>query len=290
MSLEVRAQEALKNMCDEIDTTVDLDNIKLDGFTIRSGNKLLKLEVVYEKPITVEEEIREEYRLKLRGKLQEIKTRLSDKINDVVQMTSRIRQEAESKEREMKEKLRRMKSMPEITWSQAKQGVSIVQGETRDEICYLIHGVYYPKFVNDKPIDPIYAKNLITPIIFFFRTVNNRITEFSTRKPQNLEYFPHYHQQRPDCWGQFRYDRSFNNVDDLLKIKYAAEAVLENVNTGSIATQNPRGLPRKVTLLRHLVNIPTAIKKAEKTRLTQDQIRSGIADSIRITQNDVWTV
>ena len=191
MSLEVRAQEALKNMFIDIDS-VNIDNIKLDGITVRSGNKLIKLEVVHETPIEIEDEIREEYRLKLRGKLQEIKTRLTDKINDVVQMTSRIRREAESKESELKEKLRRIKSMPEITWSQAKQGVSIVQGETRDEICYLINGIYYPKFVNDKPIDPIYAKKLITPIIFFFRTVNNRITEFSTRKPQNLEYFPHY--------------------------------------------------------------------------------------------------
>jgi len=288
MSLEVRAQEALKNMFIDIDS-VNIDNIKLDGITVRSGNKLIKLEVVHETPIEIEDEIREEYRLKLRGKLQEIKTRLTDKINDVVQMTSRIRREAESKESELKEKLRRIKSMPEITWSQAKQGVSIVQGETRDEICYLINGIYYPKFVNDKPIDPIYAKKLITPIIFFFRTVNNRITEFSTRKPQNLEYFPHYHQQRPDCWGDFKYERQFNNVDDLLKIKYSAEAVLENVNTHSIASQNPRGLPRKATLIRHIITVPTAIKKAEKVKMTSDQIRS-VTDGIRVSQNDVWTV
>jgi hypothetical protein len=289
MTLEARAQSALKEMFTEIDT-VDVENIKLNGVTIRAGNKLVRLEVVHEGTIEIEDEIREEYRLKLREKLQEIKTRLNDKINDVVQMTSRIRQEAEVKERELKEKLQRVKAMPEITWAQAKQGVSIVQGETRDEICYLIRGVYYPKFVNERPLDPIYAKKLIAPVIFFFRTKNSRITEFSTRKPQNLEYFPHYHQQRPDCWGQFKYEKEFRSVDDLLKIKNAAEAVLENVNIHSIANANPRGLPRKATLTRHVVGQDEKKKKMPKATLTTDQIRHGLGDGIRSSENDVWTV
>ena len=286
--MEARAKAALKDMFTDIDS-VDVENIKLNGITVRAGNKLVRLEVVHEAPIEIEDEIREEYRLKLRGKLQEIKTRLNDKINDVVQMTSRVRQEAEQKEREMKEKLRRLKAMPDISWEQAKQGVSVVQGETRDEICFLIRGIYYPKFVNERNIDPTYAKKLIAPIIFFFRTINGRITGFSTRKPQDLAYFPHYHQQRPDCWGDFKYEKRFRNVDQLIAIKNEAEAVLENVNTHSIATSNPRGLPRKATLLRHVVGTSTAVKKAKKVKLTTDQIRQGLGDGIRSSQDAVWT-
>ncbi len=288
MTMEVRAKAALKDMFTEIDS-VNVENIKLNGITVRAGSKLIRLEVVHEEPIEIEDEIREEYRLKLRGKLQEIKTRLNDKINDVVQMTTRVRNEAEEKERELKEKLRRVKAMPEISWAQAKQGVSIVQGESRDEICYLIRGIYYPKFVDERNIDPIYAKKLIAPIIFFFRTVSGRITEFSTRKPQDLAYFPHYHQQRPDCWGDFKYENRFRNVEDLLKIKNDAEAVLENVNTHSIATSNPRGLPRKATLLRHVVETSAAVKKAQNIKLSTDQVRQGLGDGIRSSENDVWT-
>ena len=106
--LNTKAQKALQSMFSEIDS-VNVDEIVLDGITIRSGKKLVRLEVVHSEEISVESEIREEYRLKLRSKLQEIKTRLNDKINDVVQMTSKIRQEAESKEREMKSKLRAKK-------------------------------------------------------------------------------------------------------------------------------------------------------------------------------------
>jgi hypothetical protein len=289
MSLNSRAQAALKDMFNEIDS-VNIDEIKLDGITIRAGSKLVRLEVVHEEVIEVEDEIREEYRIKLRGKLQEIKTRLTDKINDVMAMTSRVRAEAEAKERELNEKIRTIKAMPEITWDQAKAGVSIVQGERRDEICYLIRGIYYPQFVNERPLDPTYAKKLISPIIFFFKTVGDKITEFSTRKPQNLTYFPHYHQQNPDCWGEFKYDRRFKNINDLIKIKNDAEAVLQNVNTNSIASSNPRGLPRKATLLRHIVTNDDRREKQPGVKLTVDQRRRGVGDAIRVSDNDVWQV
>ncbi len=288
MSLNSRAQSVLKDMFNEIDS-VNIDEIKLDGVTIRAGNKLVRLEVMHEEPIQVEDEIREEYRVKLRGKLQEIKTRLTDKINDVMQMTSRVRTEAEAKERELNEKIRNTKAMPNISWAQAKAGVSVVQGPNRGEICFLIRGIYYPQFVNEKPIDPTYAKKLISPVIFFFKTSGDKIIEFSTRKPQGMAYFPHYHQQNPDCWGEFNYERRFKNIDELIKIKNDAEAVLQNVNTHSIASPNPRGLPRKSTLLRHIVTNDIRVKKIPDVKLTVDQRRRGVGDAIRVSNDDVWS-
>jgi hypothetical protein len=287
--LSLKAQEALKDMFGDLES-VSADDIKLDGFTVRQGNKLIRLEVVHDEPITVENEVREEYRLKLRDKLQEIKSRLNKKINDVVDMTSKIRQEAEKKERELKEKLRKVKAMPDISWRDATKGVSVVQGDHRDEIIYLVRGIYYPKFVNEKPIDPTYAKKLMTPVVFLIRTVGNRITELSTRKPMGLEIFPHYHQQNPDCWGDFSYAKSFRNTADIIKIAREAEAVLENVNTHSIAMSSPRGLPRKPTLMRHIVTNTTRKKKLDKgIKMKTEDVRVGMADQLRNNEDDIWT-
>lgn len=286
--LTLQSQAALKDMFDDLDH-VDVEDVKLKGFTIRAGDKLVKLQVIQEEPISIENEVREEYRLKIRAKLQEIKHRLNKKINDVVDMTTKIRQEAEKKEREMKEKLRRVKAMPEISWREATKGVSIVAGENKDEIIYLIRGIYWPKFVDERPIDPLYAKKMITPIVFLIRTTGRRITELSTRKPMGLDLFPHYHQQNPDCWGDFNYPKNFSKVSDLLDIAREAEAVLENVNTHSIASRNPRGLPRKDTLMRHIVSKETGKEKAKKIKLKTEDVRIGVDAQRRSAEEDIWT-
>ena len=106
-------KEALANMFQDIDS-VDVDAIKNHGVTIRAGNKLVKLEVVSEQPIELEEEIREEFRIRLREKLQEIKNRLNQKVTEIVETTSRIRIEAERKEQELKRKLQRAHPMPDV--------------------------------------------------------------------------------------------------------------------------------------------------------------------------------
>ena len=48
--------------------------------------------------------------------------------------------------------------------------------------------------------------------------------------------------------GTWRFPREYNTADDIIKIAKDAEAVLENVNTGSVANRNPSGLPRIDTL------------------------------------------
>ena len=93
--LSERAQRALNEMFSIVDT-VDVDQIKTDGFTIRSGNRLLKMTVALEEELSIEDEIKEEYRLKLRDRMQEIKNRLNARISEMVEMTSRIKAEAAS--------------------------------------------------------------------------------------------------------------------------------------------------------------------------------------------------
>ena len=269
-------------MFDDLDG-VNVDDIKTNGITIRSGDKLVKLQVVLEEPITVEQEVREEFRQKLSAKLQEIKNRLNTKVTEMVEMTSRIRIESERKETDLKEKLRKAKPMPDITWRHARQGISVIKGERADELIWLVRGVYAPKFVDRKPIQPAYAKKMISHVVFLIRTVNNKITEVSTRKPLGLDWFMHYHQNRPDCWGNWSYPRTWSKIDDLINVARQAEAVLENINTGSIANREPAGLPKRVTLEKHV----SRAKKVKEAAFNQDQVREGIREAGGLN-DDVW--
>jgi hypothetical protein len=274
------AQRALKEMFEDLDG-INVDDIQTDGITIRSGNKLIKLQVALEEPVTVEEEVREEFRQKLATKLQEIKNRLNTKVTEMVEMTSRIRIEAERKEMELKEKIRQAKPMPEISWRDAKHGISVVKGRGRDELIWLVRAVYAPKFIDRKPITPSYAKKLMTSIVICIKTSGKKITEVSTRKLHGLDYFKHYHQNSPDCWGNWSYPHEWKNVADLIRVARDAEAVLENVNTGSIADSTPRGLPRRRTLEKHL-----AKQKTKDIKLDSDQTREGITNSGM--NDEVW--
>jgi hypothetical protein len=285
--LNDKSRRALKDMFETVDT-VDVDGIATEGITIRSGNKLLKLEVVAEEEISIEAEIREELKLKLRDKLQEIKSRLNTKVTEMVEMTSRIKMEAERKEKQLKDKLRRTSPMPEVFLEHAQRGISVVKGGNRDELIWLIQGVYAPKFVDFKKIQAQYAKRLISPVVFKIVTKGDRMTGCSTRQPIGLDYFDHYHQSKPDCWGNWKgYKGSWNDVNDLIRTARDAEAVLENINTNSVAQREPRGLPRQTTLERHVLKTS---EKDRKAAMSQENIRLGIEDDHQSDSEDVWTV
>jgi hypothetical protein len=288
-NLSDTAQRTLTEMFGIVDS-VQVDDIQNEGITIRSGNKLLKLQVVSEEPITIEDEIREEFRQKLRTKMQEIKNRLNQKVTEIVESTSRIKAEAERKERDLKRKLAEAMPMPQVKMEHAKRGLSVVKGSRQDELVWLVQGVYWPKFVDDRPIEPRYSKKLISNVIYMVTTKGNKVTGVSTHKPIGLDFFDHYHQQNPDCWGHWSYPKSWRSADDIIAIARAAEAVLENVNTNSIAHSSPRGLPRKATLLRHRVaNTRTERKRAtdERLNLNQESVRTGVTGN---TTGDVWSI
>jgi len=252
--LSEQASKALQDMYKTLDK-INIDEIKTEGITIRSGKRLVKLQVVLDQEISVEDDIREEFRVKLRDKLQEIKDRINQKISEMVEMTNRVRIEADRKENDLKEQLRKATPMPDITLEYAKKGISVVKGRDRGEYIWLVQGMYAPKTVDRKPIDPRYAKKLMTNIVFVIRTKDKNVIELSSRYPSNLEYFEHYHQAKPDCWGNWNYHITWNTLDDLIKLARSAEAIMENVNTLSMANSNPRGMPRRNSLEKHVRNI-----------------------------------
>jgi len=284
--IAVRAERDKNIMFDCLDG-VDIDKIESDGLSIRVGDKVLKLNVISQTPIPEVAEVKEEFRQKLNEQQRMIKAKINDKINEITEYHHSMRMEYQRKEKELKQILARSAPMPDILYSHAQQGLSVVKGDGKDRLIWLVQGVYWPKTLDHKQIDPKFSKKMISNIVFMIETSGQTVTSASTRKPIGLDYFSHYHQSRPDCWGKWKRATVWKNPTDIIRIAREAEAVLENINTGSIAEPNPRGLPRKSTLGRHLIED----KKSQKMgALNQTTRRSGISEQVRSEDGEVWSL
>lgn len=285
--LKRKAKESMNEM-ENILKEVDVDMIKTEGVSIRAGNRILKLTVSEDQEMTVEDECRNEYREKIATRLQEIKSRLNSKITEMVEFTSQVREEAEKKERELKRQLQRAVSMPNVLFKHAQSGLSVVKGGSKGNLIWLFQGVYKPLFVNNNRIEPRYAKKLITPIIIMIKTEDNYVKRVSTHKPVGLNYFSHYHQTNsgPDCWGNWSHPSNWRKPEDIIHIARQAEAVLEKVNTGSVANSSPHGLPRLDILKKHLLK--STAKKSKKEKLGTDMERMGVGSANSNRLGDVW--
>ena len=287
-----KAEEDIKYMFELLDS-VDADDVKLDELTVRAGGKLLKFELVSNEALPIEDEIREELKQKMTSKLQSIKTHINSKITEMSSFVTEIRRSYEQKEKELDKKLKNAKIMPEVKYIHAQRGLSVVQGNGKDEYIWFVQAVYWPKFVNKQKIKRDYQKKLITPITIVIETNGSNVTRVSTRQPMGLEYFEHYHQSHPDCWGSWSYPREWRTPEDILQIAGQAQAVLETINTGSIANQTPRGLPRKATVMRHLEDEgPPKRKrgrprKVDRVNINDEDVRSGVRPDFT-PSDDVW--
>lgn len=286
-----KAEKDIKYMFGLLDG-VDADDVKLDELTIRAGGKLLKFELVSDEPLPIGDEIREELKQKMTKKLQSIKTHINNKITEMSSFVTEIRRSYEQKEKELDKKFKNSKLMPDIKYRHAQRGLSVIQGNGKDEYIWLVQAIYWPKFVNKQKIRRDFQKKLITPIIITIETTGKHVSRVSTRQPMGLEYFDHYHQSQPDCWGSWKSPSKWKTPDDILQIAGQAQAVLETINTGSIANQTPRGLPRKTTVMRHLEVEKKPKRKVGRPRknkvdVNSEDIRSGITADFT-PSDDVW--
>ena len=247
-----KVDKLVKDM-DDILKTVDMKDVALDQITVRMGGRMLKFTKISDDEIPLEQEIRREYNTKLSAKLSDISTHIHNKINEAMRTIAAQKEEFERKERLLQDKLAKAAPMPDVFSDHARKGLSIFKGDRAGEIKWLVRRTYWPKFVDRKPIDPDFIKKFITPIYVLIVTSGNKVTGVSTRKLAGLDAFEHYHQAHPDCWGQWKWPTEWKTPDDIIQIADQAEAVLENVNRGSIARQDPMGLPKIDTLMRHLV-------------------------------------
>jgi len=284
MGIESKMKQ-FKSVLDDLDE-VDIDKIKTEGMSLRVGNKLVVFKSVEENPITVEDEIRNELREKINSQQKIIRDKINAKISEMIEYFNQVKKEYRRKEQKLEQTLANSISMPEVTFDHARRGLSVLKGN-KGEIIWLVQGIYWPKTIDGKHIEKKFSKKMISNIIFMVKTKGNNVIGVSTRQPIGLDYFEHYHQSHPDCWGYWKYPKTFESSDDIIKIAKDAEAVLENINTGSIAISTPRGLPRKSTILKHIISKndddPIGI-------LNQQVRRSGILSDTRSNDMDVWSL
>lgn len=282
-----QAKEDIEYIFAQIDS-INVNDVKNEEVNIRIGNQLFKMVNIGNVDESyIENKIREEFRDKLSKKLERIKKKIYEKLNQMSELVSTIRDEYEKKETSLRQQLRNAVSMPQVTMEHAKKGLSVVRGASRDSLVWLVQGVYWPKYVNHIPIEPEYSTKMITPIIILIKTSGNRISEVTVRKPIGLTRFSHYHSfANGECWGKWKYsDRTWSTPDDIVKIGQEAQIVLENVNAHSPGNRTPSGLPRLSTLERHLVREG----KVRNVDIDKREERMGIEpQETHINNSNIW--
>lgn len=284
MNLKEKIKESKDNMFSQLNN-IDIEGLKTEGISMRIGDRILKFSVDTDKPILEIDIIKKEFRDKLNEQQKTIKEKINNEIEKINGYHNSLKIESERKEKILEQKLRESQPMPDITYKDAQAGLSLTKGEYTDTLCWLISGVYWPKYVDGKPIDKKFTKRMISPVVYMIITKNEYITEVSTRKPIGLDYFDHYHQSFPDCWGKWVYKKTWKTPNDILTIGREAESILENINTGSIAIDNPRGLPRKNTVFKYIIK-----ESNEIGTLSRSIIRQGITSNIRSDDSEIWSL
>ena len=102
--LRQRADRDIKYMFEQLDN-IDVDAVKLDGVTLRLGNRILKLVVDEDSPAEVEDQVREEFREKIASKLTVIKQNINDKVEEMSNFVNTLRSDYERKEMEIQKRL-----------------------------------------------------------------------------------------------------------------------------------------------------------------------------------------
>ena len=274
------------SMLNVLNGSIDVDKITSEGISLRIGNRLVKFSLSSDSTLDVEDEIRNEYKERVVKRLSELGNIVQTKMNEVSTMVSSYKKEFDRKEKLLTDELRASAKMPNITLSHAQKGLSIVKGGNKDEIIWMYKAIYYPRFIDRKLIDPKFSKRLITNIVIMIKTENNIVKDIATKRATDLSKFDHYHQMtnNNDCWGNWKWQRNVSTPDNIISLAKEAEAVLENINSMSLAQRNPGGLPRFDTLRTHVVNEQPASYKDLEAK--PSMIREGI--EIKIDDEDVW--
>jgi len=232
----------------------DTGEINLENVTLRIGGHVCKLEKVDDVDVLdINKDIKEEYKQKINDKLKVVSGFVNDKMVEYQNAINAVKSEFKRKENDLDERLRTLVSLPDIQYTHATKGLSISKGSSGNNLSWFVRRVFNPKFVDGKPLKDAIVKKMITPIIIQIDTRDDKVTRVSTKQLMNLQYFEHYHQSNPDCWGNWHPAATWSTPDDIIAIADEAISVLENVNSMSLAMRTPRGLPRFTTLRRNIV-------------------------------------
>jgi len=284
-SFEDQVQERKDEMMEVLDG-ITLDDIRSGGISLNFAGKTFKfsdMEVIDDEDL--EEKIRGEFRNKLNSQQQRIREKINTKINQLLTMHQQKQNELERKERSLQEKYNNAAMMPDITYEHAKKGLMVVKNDgNHDELLWLFRGRYQAKFFlksrarKAKAIKKDLRQRLVKDIIVRIKTKGSQIIEVYTCNPDaNMSAFSHYHKMssNSDCWGSWHHPTNWGSPTDIIRCAKDALAVLETINEGSVAKDNPVGLPRLDTVKDNL----TANNIAFEDAINKDKIE----------EVDVWS-
>jgi hypothetical protein len=288
LDIKKKAKEDIEYLTAQIDS-INVDDIKNEEVHLRLGNRIYKLVCSGDIDETyMENRIRKEFKKKLSEKLDSIKRKINTKLNQMSEFVVAIKEDYKEKEAELVRKLDSVATMPEISYSHAEKGLSVVRGHGPNKYYWLVQGIYWPKYVDHEPIDPEFSVSLITPVIILVETNGDKIVKVSVRKPLGLARFQQYHtiMDNEECWGNWNYERKWKTPNDIIKIGQEAQIILENINSGSLGNREPSGLPSIETVKRH-VKKKGKIKDAE---LNKREERMGVSpQSTHVDGSNIWS-
>ncbi len=257
----------------------ELDNS--DNIFIKAGGQYFKLVTVQEASC-VEDLLKEEYDKKYEQDKNDLIAQTNAAIEEFKAYAKSTLETGEKEIRTMREKLQNKSLMPEISYAHAKLGLSVVKGD-RGSLLWLYHTIYNPQYVDHNPLSPVMIKKLLTPIIIMITTTaNNEVLGVET-KTLAMDQFRHYHRLSAegrsrttgsDCWGAWKHPKNYTTVDDILQMARNAANVLSNINSNSVASQNPVGMPRFSTVKDHVNRGPD--KVAIQPAFSKDLERTGM--------------
>lgn len=260
-TFEAEVESRHSEMIEELES-INLDELKAKGVSLSFGGKTFKftdIEIV--KDESIEDKIRKEFKEKLNSQQKRIRDKINAKIHQLVQMHQSKQVEFERRESKLKIKYAKSAMMPDINESHMIKGLSVVKGNQNDELVWVCRANYNPRFVilnthgrkSRKAIPSRLVTRMKKDILIVVKTKSNKVTNVATKYYSNNNRtfldFPHYHQMgNGDCWGNWKYPKTWDTPDDIIKIAKDGEAVLETINNGSIASRGPSGLPRMKTI------------------------------------------
>ena len=260
---------------------LDIDKIVLDGVSMRIGGKILNFTVSQSTVADdIIQEIKNEMISKHKNNLDALGKYVDKKMVEALNTVESMKSEYARKEKMLVDKISSSNIMPQITFDQATRGLSVIP--VRNGIGWIVRRTYWPKFVDTNVIDSKFQTKMITNVAIYIETEGEKIRNISIKKLIGFDDFDHYHR---GCWGNWKWQGyKCKSAEDMLSMADDAMAVLERVNTMSIANRNPRGLPKLETLLKHTV------RRSEIVDITTGSVGRNLERTVSVVEDDenVW--
>lgn len=273
----------------------DVSEFTSKGISVRVGNRLLKFAVSSETTITDEDAIKKEYDDKLAAEIKRLNDSLSEYKSQLKFAVDKERRKVVEETEKLQRRMNEVSSLPSLTEDHLRNGLSVAKSHQYN-LVWNFKTIYAPKFVNERRIDPTFAKKMITPVIIEVHTdIENKVRILKVNQIMEGKKFTHYHSfsgRSGDCWGNLQYSgKIVNTPDEMMTFCREAAFLLEVINAMSVASRNPKGLPRWATLEKNLLAAEVEVE-GPKTAVNQRNQRLGVTETSlnnEVAEN-VWSV